>query len=145
MPEMRKAIKEAILNRKKSAEQYAGFLLHREELTFREFDDAITGYLCDKFMLEREDLVTDDFYVICQLSAEKAAHLPPGLLDASELASKCGGATTAMNKKVLFLLALNREIGVAITAEESVTIDTFTQLKALVYDKLKNNQKRMGE
>ena len=135
---MRKAIKEAILSRKKSAQQCADFLLHRENLTFSEFDDTFTGYLCDKFMLEREELTTDDFYALCQKSAEKASQLPPGLLDASELASKCGGATTAMNKKVLFLLAVNRELGVKITAEEGVAIDTFSQLKQLVYDKLRN-------
>lgn len=41
-------------------------------------------------MLEPEELVTDDFYEICQLSADKAAHLPKGMLDASALASKCG-------------------------------------------------------
>lgn len=142
---MRKAIKESILSRKKSAEQCAGFLLHRESLSFPEFEDAFTGYLCDKFLLEREELTTDDFYAICQLSAEKASHLPPGLLDASELASKCGGATTAMNKKVLFLLALNRELGANLSAEEGVAIDTFTQLKVLVYDKLMEKRRETGE
>ena len=93
-------------------------------------------YLCEKFLLTPEELTTDNFYEICQLSAEKASNLPKGLLDASELASKCGGATTAMNKKVLFLLAVNREYGIVINADESVRIETFTELKRLVYDKL---------
>jgi len=133
---MRKAIKETILSRKKSAAACAGFLLHQEGLDYSKFDSVFTSYLCDKFMLEREELTTDDFYTLCQMSAEKASHLPPGLLDASELASKCGGATTAMNKKVLFLLAVNRDLGIKITAEEGVRVDTFTQLKQLVYNKL---------
>ncbi len=106
------------------------------ELTYEEFDRLFTLYLCEKFMLTPDELVTDNFYEICQLSAEKASNLPKGLLDASELASKCGGATTAMNKKVLFLLAVNREYGIVIDAKESVQIETFTELKRLVYNKL---------
>jgi len=41
-----------------------------------------------------------------------------------------------MNKKVLFLLAVNREYGITITAEEGVQIETFTELKKMVYAKL---------
>lgn len=56
-------------------------------------------YMCAKFLLEPEEITTDNFYEICQISAEKAAKRPHGELDAAEAASKCGGATTAMNKK----------------------------------------------
>lgn len=135
---MRKDIKKQILERKASAQKCADCLLNQKQLTYNMFEHYFTLYLCDKFMLEPEELVTDNFYEICQLSADKAAHLPKGMLDVSELASKCGGATTAMNKKVLFLLAVQREYGIRIVAEESVMIDTFSELKQLVYDKLKD-------
>ncbi len=121
---------------KESASQYADSILKQRGLDFDTFSELFTLYLCNKFMLTPEELMTDNFYEICQLSAEKASNLPKGLLDASELASKCGGATTAMNKKVLFLLAVNREYGIVINADESVRIETFTELKRLVYDKL---------
>ena len=139
---MRKDIKEKIMKNKESALQCAGFLCSHPELSFEEFSGWFTRYLCDKFLLTPEELVTDNFYEICQLSAEKAAHLPKGLLDASELASKCGGATTAMNKKVLFLLAVNREYGITITAEEGVQIETFTELQKMVYIKLRADKMR---
>ncbi len=134
---MRKEIKDQILRSKKSALQNADFILKNDSLSYDDFDRAFTAYLCAKFLLEESELVTDDFYGICQISADKAASLPPGVLDASELASKCGGATTAMNKKILFLLAVNREYGIEIVAEESVRIDTFTELKQLVYNKIR--------
>ncbi|MCD7864836.1 MAG: hypothetical protein LUG54_02205 [Clostridiales bacterium] len=142
---MRKDIKEQILSRKKSALHYAGFILKKKNLTYEEFDRAFTAYLCDKFMLEPSEINTDDFYEICQISADKAANLPKGALDASELASKCGGATTAMNKKVLFLLAVNREYGIEIKAEESVRIETFSELKELVYEKIRRNKSASTE
>lgn len=133
---MRKDIKNQILKLKHSAQQCADAVLAQNPLTYEFFDAKFTEYMCDKFMLSKEELVTDDFYEICQLSADKAAHLPKGMLDAAELASKCGGATTAMNKKVLFFLAVNRDYGLNIQAEESVVVETFTQLKQLVYTKL---------
>lgn len=133
---MRKDIKETIMRLKESASEYADSILKKDGISYDEFSELFTNYLCSKFMLTPEEIVTDDFYEICKLSAEKASSLPKGLLDASELASKCGGATTAMNKKVLFLLAVNREYGIVINADESVQIETFTELKQLVYNKL---------
>ena len=133
---MRKDIKNQILQLKESAQQCADSILNQDSLTYEYFEEQFTSYLCNKFMLKPQELVTDNFYEICQLSAEKSSSLPKGMLDAAELASKCGGATTAMNKKVLFLLNVNETYQITITAEESVKIDTFTQLKQLIYSKL---------
>lgn len=44
------------------------------------------------------------------------------------------------NKKILFLLAVNREYGINVTAEDSVQIDTFTQLCDCIYQKLEEKQ-----
>ncbi|MCR5665625.1 MAG: hypothetical protein K6G01_02240 [Eubacterium sp.] len=137
---MRKEIKEAILAKKEAAGRIVQTILSNPDISYEEFDHLFTLYLCEKFMLVEQELITDNFYEICQLSAEKASHLPKGMLDASELASKCGGATTAMNKKVLFLLAVNREYRVDIQAPESVRVETFTQLKRLVYRKLQEKK-----
>jgi len=136
---MRKDIKNKILQLKESAQECADSILEQPDLSYEAFDCLFTRYLCNKFMLQPQEVVTDNFYEICQLSADKASHLPKGMLDAAELASKCGGATTAMNKKVLFFLAVNRELHVEINAEESVAVDTFAELKQLVYGKLCKN------
>lgn len=133
---VRKDIKAQILMQKNEAAQLTQAILGRRGLDYAAFDALFTRYLCHKFMLEQSELTTDNFYEICQLSADKAARLPKGALDAAELASKCGGATTAMNKKVLFFLAVNREFGLNIQAAESAPIDTFSQLKRLVFGKL---------
>ncbi len=133
---MRKDIKKMIISKKESAMKIVGSILNNTELGYDEFSDLFTDYLCEKFLLVKDEIVTDDFYEICRLSAEKASNLPKGMLDAAELASKCGGATTAMNKKVLFLLAVNREYEIKIEAEESAPIETFTDLKKLIYKKI---------
>lgn len=133
---MRKALKEKLLQAKDQAQEAASALTGCRNMDRTWFDAQFRNYLCAKFMLEPEELDTDDFYALCQRSAEKAASFPPGALDAAELASKCGGATTAMNKKVLFLMAVNRELGAAITPEEGASIDRLSQLTDLVYERL---------
>ena len=133
---MRKALKEELLRAKGRAAGFAAALSEGKAMDRAQFDGLFRGYLCAKFMLEPAEIQTDDFYAICQLSAEKAARFPKGALDAAELASKCGGATTAMNKKVLFLMALNRELGAAISPEEGAAVDRLSQLTELVYGRL---------
>lgn len=133
---MRKALKEELLRAKGRAAGFAAALSEGKAMDRAQFDGLFRAYLCAKFMLEPAEIQTDDFYAICQLSAEKAARFPKGALDAAELASKCGGATTAMNKKVLFLMALNRELGAAISPEEGAAVDRLSQLTELVYGRL---------
>lgn len=138
---MRKAIKEKILQQKKGSQFYVKMICEGQSSLSREvFGRLFLQYMCAKFLLEPEEITTDNFYEICQISAEKAAKRPHGELDAAEAASKCGGATTAMNKKILFLLAVNREYGINVTVEDSVRIDTFTQLCDCIYQKLEEKQ-----
>ena len=133
---MRKDIKNKLLQKKESAAVYVDFILKHTDLSYEQFEDYFTEYVCDKFVLEKNEINTDDFYKICAYSVEKIAGLPTLQRDAALTASRCGGATTAMNKKVLFLLSVNREYSIQITPEESMKIDTFTQLKKLVYEKV---------
>lgn len=132
----RQQIKAAILARKEQSAQLAEQIRTRQFQGQAEFARLFQAYLCGKFMLEAEDLDTDDFYQICQYSVEKASHYPPGSIDAAEFASKCGGATTATNKKVLFIMALRRELDIPISVEEAVAVDLLSQLIALCYHKL---------
>lgn len=135
---MRKDIKNRILAKKDCSEQYRNRILAEPELAFETFQELFLHYMCAKFLLEPSEITTDDFYEICQISAEKAAKMPHGALDAAEAASKCGGATTAMNKKVLFVMAIKREYGILISPEESAAVDTFTELCRCVYTKLQS-------
>ena len=142
MKRMRKDIKNKLLQKKESAAVCVDQILQHKDLSYELFEEYFTEYLCNKFLLEKNEIDTDDFYRICEYSVEKITGLPKAQKDAALTASRCGGATTAMNKKVLFLLAVNREYGIQITAEESMKIDTFTQLKKLVYKKVGNNDKK---
>ncbi len=139
---IRKEVKENILKQKKDSHIYLQMIKEKgQNLTREAFGELFLRYMCAKFLLEPEEITTDNFYEICQISAEKASKLPHGSIDAAESASKCGGATTAMNKKILFLLAVNREYGITLTADDSVQIDTFTQLCDAVYQKIMDTNK----
>jgi hypothetical protein len=135
---MRKEIKDKILNSKIRTEEYILKIMDsKSSITYNEFFEMFKKYIASKLFLEIEEIVVDNFYEICQLSVDKVVNLPPGTIDASALASKCGGATDAMNKKILFIIAVKRELGIDITPEESVQLDTLQQIAMLVYRKVK--------
>lgn len=134
---MRQEIKKRILKEQSESQYLAAKIRSNNHWTEEEFKSLFFSYMCFKLSLKPEEVTTDNFYEICQISAEKIAKLPHGKLDAAENASKCGGATTAMNKKILFLLAVNREYQIKLDADDSIQIDTFTDLTNCVYKKLK--------
>lgn len=132
----RRQITAGILAQKNRAAQWAEKMKGHQYSSPEEFACLFTNYLCAKFMLAPEELDTDDFYRICQYSVERASQFPPGFIDAAEFASKCGGATSATNKKVLFIMALHREIGIPLEVEEVVPVNLLSQLIHLCYRKL---------
>lgn len=132
----RSAIKREILSHKGTAAEYAQKIVAHGYKNHDGFSELFRCYLKGKFILEDADLVSDDFYQICQRSVERATQFPPGAIDASEFASRCGGATTATNKKIFFMMALRQELGVPLTDEEAVATDTLSGLISLCYRKL---------
>lgn len=134
---IRKNIKMRVLEGRNAAEWYAEEILSTPDIDVTQFRSSFLNYLCSKFLLKPSEITTDNFYEICQISVKKAAKMSPGALDAAETASKCGGATTAMNKKVLFIMAVKREFGINISPGESASVETFTALCDCVYNKIK--------
>lgn len=53
-----------------------------------------------------------------------------------DLAKSCDGATSAMAKKVLLLLSIQRELDIQIPAEQAAKDITLTQLAELVWTEL---------
>ena len=135
-------IKNQILNRKERARFCTKYIQDQPEIKKEEFDQVFTEYFCAKLLLEICDINTDDFYELCQISVKKNGKLREEAVDEALIASKCGGATTAMSKKVLFLLAVNEEFQCQITSEQSIEIDTFTKLKETVYEALMKGRKK---
>ena len=132
----RSAIMREILSHKGTAAGCAEKINAGTYRNLDEFSKLFREYLKGKFILENADLACDDFYQICQRSVERASRYPPGVIDASEFASRCGGATTAANKKVFFMLALRQELRIPLTDEEAVAVDTLSGLISLCYRKL---------
>ena len=135
-------IKNQILNKKERSGFCAKYIQDHPEMTKTEFDQVFTEYFCAKLLLEACDVRTDDFYELCQISVRKTAKLREEAEDEALIASKCGGATTAMSKKILFLLAVNEAFHCQITPEQSMETDTFTKLKATVYEALSKGRER---
>lgn len=142
----RRDIKTRILEEKNSSAQVVQQILSEKNLDEERFSSLFRSYLCAKFLLEPDEITADNFYEICRISAEKTAARLRGQPDAARAATdaNCSGATTAMSKKVLFLMAVEREYGISLSPEESAAVDTWGDLCRLVYGKLMVKRSRSG-
>ena len=64
---MRKAIKEKILQQKKGSQFYVKMICEGQSSLSREvFGRLFLQYMCAKFLLEPEEITTDNFYEFCR-------------------------------------------------------------------------------
>ena len=74
-------------------------------------------YLQCKFMLEEQECVSDCIDELSKASIAKSLRLSKELLKEVDIATSCEGATSATIKKVLFFMAVQRELGIRLPAD----------------------------
>lgn len=107
---------EAIMNRLKAASTH-------EEIAF-----LVREYVKTRFFLEDEDLALETFNALGQMSIARTTGMDPTEVITADLSVRCDGASSSFTKKILLLIALNRELGLGISPEESVQITTLGNL-----------------
>lgn len=86
-------------------------------------------YVKIRFFLEDEDLALDTFNALGQMSIARMTGMDPAEVLTADLSVRCDGSSSAFTKKILLLIALNRELHLGISPEESVQV---TRLSALI-------------
>ena len=96
--------------------------------TEEEIAAYIRGYIKVRFRLEEEDLSHDSFNSLGKLSIARSTGADPAMIALSGLNVRCDAASESMTKKILLIMALNRELSLGITPEESASITTMSGL-----------------
>lgn len=138
---MRKDIKEKILKEKKDSLKYVQYIRNNKNMDKNQFSEIFVEYLYNKLFILKSEVNTNNIYEICKYSVDKISKLPKNIRDSSEYASKCGGATTAINKKALLLIAIRREFEIDFDGMVAANIETVEELVNLVYSKLRESTK----
>lgn len=89
--------------------------------------EQLRSYLQCRFVLEEEDFVTDDLTALASKSIERLLQRygNEGLKD---LSSGCMGESSAVTKRILFVMTLRRKLGIAKDVEGFGAASTIDQL-----------------
>lgn len=83
------------------------------------------------FNPEKEDCIggkTEDILELAQQSVETIAHLQKGGLKFKDHSGTCGSVSSAVTKKILFLIALQKALGITFEKHEAADIETVSDL-----------------
>lgn len=98
------------------------------ERTCERIYPLIRRYVFLKFMLFDAAETSDDILELAQRSVETIAQLKKGGLKFTDHSGTCGSVSSAVTKKILLLLALQRALGIQFEKHEAADIDTISQL-----------------
>lgn len=100
--------------------------------TLLDYQFYIRQFILAKFLLDDEDVSTDELNILAKQSVGKANRINPDediLLDA---VSHCGSATSAITKKVLMLVALQEVFDIDFQEVDTPAIKTTAELAEII-------------
>ena len=117
-----KKIKNSLISHREHAREQIDYIRAHPDLNAEELHSHIYDYVLYKYNLFGE---VDDVYVLndlAELSVAKALKLSREQSIAFDNKATCDGATSAMNKKVLLLMAIQKELEIQFPLGEVVGI-----------------------
>ncbi|MEA4853438.1 MAG: hypothetical protein VB082_04065 [Christensenella sp.] len=134
-------LKEKLLQSKKAAAHEADVILAKKEPSIVFLNQHIKRYLFCRFMLEEGECTSDNIDELCRVSIAKSLKIGKELLKEVDIATSCEGATSATIKKVLFFMALQRELGMRLSPDEIAHVETIKDLAELIFCELSGRSK----
>lgn len=129
-------IKNNLISHREHAQRQIDYIKEHPHMEERELHTYIYDYVLYKYNLFGE---VSDVYVLddlAELSVAKAIKLSKEQAIAYDNKASCDGATSAMNKKVLLLMAIQKELNIKFPLDEVVRIKDTKKLTSVVYRQL---------
>ena len=129
-------IKNHLISHREHAQHQIDYIKAHRHMKEDELHNYIYYYVLYKYNLFGE---VADVYVLddlAELSVAKAIKLSKEQAIAYDNKASCDGATSAMNKKVLLLMAIQKELNIKFPLDEVVQIKDTKKLTSVVYRQL---------
>ena len=129
-------IKNHLISHREHAQHQIDYIKAHRHMEEDELHTYIYDYVLYKYNLFGE---VADVYVLddlAELSVAKALKLSKEQAIAYDNKASCDGATSAMNKKVLLLMAIQKELNIKFPLDEVVQIKDTKKLTSVVYRQL---------
>lgn len=130
------SIKELILTSRRIASEDMAAIKAQEPLTYEFFSRKLRDFVLHKYMLSPKMELPENFSVLTEFSLSRSMKISPELVKEFDLARSCDGASSAMAKKVLLFMAIQRELGILLPARASAQITTIQALADLAWNEM---------
>lgn len=128
------SIRRMLLRSRKEAQLHMDAICQAELLTFDVLDRELRQYILVKFLLTEADVPENDsFDAVVEKSLANSMNIHPALVEEFDTAKSCDGATSAMAKKVLLYMSMEKALGIQLPALESARVKTLADISRMVY------------
>ncbi len=138
--EQKERIREMLLEAQKKAAEHVLLIKERVPLSKEYLHRSLRDYILCKFMLEEEECTSDNLDEITEISLAKSAGISKELVKDLDIAKTCSGGSSAMTKKVLLLLAIQKDFAVYLPTEGTGNVRTLPDLSELVWDAMSEKE-----
>lgn len=107
----------------------------RESQDAHELHRHLKAYVNAKFLLD--DVEEDSIDELVAMSIARALKLDKKLLAEVDNAAECTGSTSAMRKKVLLIMSLQKSIGFELDPSETASVETLEELADMIFRHMK--------
>lgn len=132
-------IKQTLLRFRQRAQEQIDRIYASDPISFEELNACITAYIQAKFMLEPADCEGVDFQKLPELSLSRSMKISPELVKEFDTARSCAGATSAIAKKTLLYMSIQKTLKIELAAEKTPKVHTFEEFSTLVWEGMKKS------
>ena len=137
--ENRSEIRRRLLRARKAAKTHMDAICGTSPLTYPLLKQKLRQFILAKFLLDEEEIPENaDFDGLVEKSLSHSMKIDPGLVAEFDTAKSCDGATSAMAKKVLLFMTMERELGLQLPALETARVKTLDDISQMVYKTMQN-------
>lgn len=129
-------IKTRILESRKKAAAAMEAVLTADPLEKDFFKEKLRDFVLAKFMLTPGEDLPEDFSALAEYSLSKSMKISPELVKEFDLAKSCDGVSSAMAKKVLLFLAIQKQLQIELPAKGTAKLKTLDELADLAWTKM---------
>ena len=139
----RAEIRRLLLRSRRQADALMQEIQTARPLRYDMLHEQLYQYVLVKFLLTDKDRPADDsFDALVDISLAKSMSVSPELVAEFDTAKSCDGATSAMAKKVLLFMAIQKALSIDLPALESARVKTMGDLSAMVWNTLARDPER---
>ncbi len=125
--------REALLRAKEVSQKHLDAIYACVPLRLDELSERLTDFVLAKFMLTREEAGGVDFQKLSELSLAKSMKISKELVKEFDMAQGCTGTSSAIAKKALLFMAIQKQLRVELPAEALPRLHSFQALAELVF------------